>query len=125
MSRGLGRVQNGCLTAIWDSERRGELPEAFDIAVAVYRIRPDEDGSLTITGAQHIAVKRALAGLQRKGRVIGFRVYHHERHFRWMSETRAQRWVRDETKLAHKHGRATGRIDYVRAKMCAIGMKAG
>jgi hypothetical protein len=113
MSRGLGRVQNGCLRTIWDYERRGKLADAFDIAVAVYRVEPDEDGSLTISGAQHIAVKRALAGLQRKGRAIGFRMNHGERHFTWMSEKRAQQWVRDK-KNADRG---------VRPKMRAIGMK--
>jgi hypothetical protein len=115
MSRGLGRVQNGCLVAIWKYERRGKLATAFDIAVEVYQVKPNEDGSRTITAAQHIAVKRALAGLQRKGRVIGFRINHGERHFSWMSEKRAQQWVRNK-KNADRG---------VRAKMRAIGMKAG
>jgi hypothetical protein len=119
MSRGLGRVQTGCLVAIWEYERgrhchRRELPTTYDIANDVYRIEPDADGACWITDAQHIAVKRALAGLQRKGQVIGFRMDHSERHFRWMSEKRAQQWVRDK-KNADRG---------VREKMRAIGMEA-
>src|SRR5262245_16939544 len=73
MSRGLGRVQNGCLVAIWEYERKGELPTTLDIAVKVYRIEPGEDGWRIVSDAQHVAVKRALEGLQRQGRVVGFR----------------------------------------------------
>src|SRR5262249_2945989 len=38
MSRGLGRVQWGCLLAIWHYERSGEHPSTFDIAAEVYKI---------------------------------------------------------------------------------------
>jgi hypothetical protein len=45
--------------------------------------------------------------------VIG-RISHDERYFRWMSEKRAQRWVRDK--------KNAGRAERIRAKMRAIGM---
>jgi hypothetical protein len=125
MSRGLGRVQNRCLSAIALCEKRGEPASTFDIIASVYQLDRDADGTLWVTDAQHVAVKRALAGLQREGQVIGFQMYHHERHWYWLSEWRARRWVDEETKRARKHGRATGRIEHVRAKMRAIGMKAG
>ena len=37
------------------------------------KVEPDEDGWRWASPAQHVATKRALAGLQRKGLVIGFR----------------------------------------------------
>ena len=120
MSRGLGRVQNGCLVAIWEYERRGKSPTTLDIVGKVYGISPDADGSYWVTDAQHVAVKRALAGLQRKGQVIGLRRWKPHanqggQYLDWMSAQRAQQWVREK---AH-----AGRAD-VRAKMRAIGMKA-
>jgi hypothetical protein len=82
MSRGFGRVQWGCLTAIWNHERRGEQPTTFDIAVDIYKIKADKVGTRWISDAQHVAVKRALAGLQRQARVVGFRA-ETERVMRW------------------------------------------
>ena len=74
MSRGFGRVQWGCLLAIWWYEReRKHPPTTFDIAAWVYKIKRDKTGDRLISDAQHVAVKRALEGLQRKGRVVGFR----------------------------------------------------
>jgi hypothetical protein len=61
MSRGPGRVQNGCLSAIAICERKGgkgELPTTYDIVAHVYRLTRDEDGNYWITDAQHVAVKR-------------------------------------------------------------------
>jgi len=115
MSRGPGWVQMACLWVIRNYEDDGESPTTFDIAAAVYQIKPDADGNYEFTDAQYIAVKRALAGLQRRGRVIGFRMSPFERHFTWMSEKRAQQWVR--AKKPFDRG--------VRAKMRAIGMKVG
>jgi hypothetical protein len=114
MSRGPGWVQMACLWRIQKYEERGELPTTYDIAAAVYQAERADDGGYWLTNAQHVAVKRALAGLQRQGRIIGFRMDHRERHFTWMSEKRAQQWVR-EKKNADRG---------VRAKMWAIGMKA-
>jgi len=72
MSRGLGRVQWGCLLAIWNYERGNKAPPTtFDIAADVYKIEPNKNGIRRISDAQHVAVKRALEGLQRQGRVMG------------------------------------------------------
>jgi hypothetical protein len=123
MSRGLGRVQNGCLRAIYFDENhprpkrhkhRGELLTTFDIAAEVFQVDADADGFYQLTDAQYVATKRALENLQRKGQVIGFRMNHDERYYRWMSEKRAQQWLRDK-KNADRG---------VRAKMLAIGIKA-
>jgi len=82
MSRGYGRVQWGCLLAIYHREQSGKpLPSTFDIAADIYKIKTDKRGG-SISDAQHVAVKRALAGLQRQGRVIGFRT-ETERVMRW------------------------------------------
>lgn len=122
MSRGLGRVQNRCLSAIVLCEKRGEFASTFDIIEFVYQLERDADGAYWVTDAQHVAVKRALEGLQRKGQVIGFHMNYDERYYRWMSEKRAQQWVRDETKRARANGWGTGRIERVRSKMRAIGV---
>jgi hypothetical protein len=117
MSRGFGWVQMACLWRIKKhDEERGELPTTYDIAAYVYQAERTDDGGYWLTDAQHVAVKRALEGLQRKGRIIGFRMKHDERTYRWMSEKRAQQWVRDKNNA--------GRAERVRAKMRAIGMKA-
>ena len=108
MSRGYGRVMWGCLKAIADAEHdREPPPTTFDIAAAVYRAKVDDDG-YWITDAQHVAVKRALEGLQRQGKVIGFdRLYCHDDHafdgrsergYCWMTERGARQWIRRQGK---------------------------
>jgi len=67
MSRGFGRVQWGCLIAIWRYERKSfyhdgktaqsEHPTTFDIAAEVYKLKPDKNGDRLISDAQHVAVK--------------------------------------------------------------------
>ena len=132
MSRGLGRVQNRCISAIALAERKGgkgELPDTYDIVAHVYGIRPDADGAYLVTDAQHVAVKRALAGLQRKAMIIGFDRFgcgypfdlHDGRRnhgYCWMSEGRARRWIREQGKSRD------GFVKTFKAKMAAIGMKA-
>jgi hypothetical protein len=137
MSRGLGRIQQGCLTTVGQYERAGKLPTTFNIAAEVYRVKRDKDGNRIVSDAQHVAVKRALEGLQRQGKLIGFRtdsavldgsgrteLCHH-----WMSEQRANEW------LAEQHREMCGchRPEYLEyiaeriarfvQKMQAIGMK--
>jgi hypothetical protein len=124
MSLGYGKVQWGCLRAIADAERKGEPPPTtFDVAIETYYIHPDDDGYYTVSAAQHVAVKRALGGLQRQGKVIGIdklccrtdysRDGRSERTLCWMTEKRAQQWVRENP----------GRYQWVRDKMREIGMQ--
>jgi len=47
-------------------------PTTYTIAADIYQVKPDKDGNRWIADAQHGAVKRALEGLQRKGRITGF-----------------------------------------------------
>jgi hypothetical protein len=128
MSRGLGRVQNGCLLAIYHAERRGdEPPTTFDIAIEVYRIAADRDGYYIVSAAQHVAVKRALEGLRRQGKVIGLdKVYcrndhefdgRSERALCWFSERGAQKWISQQPKE-----RAV-LVKTFKAQMHAIGMQ--
>jgi hypothetical protein len=74
MSRGLGRVQRECLRAIERCERTGKRATTFTIAADVYQVKPDKDGNRWINDAQHVATKRALANLRRKGLVSGEQV---------------------------------------------------
>lgn len=71
MSRGLGRIQRGCLRVIEEYEAVGKSPTTFAIAAEVYRIRRDQNGNRRISDAQHVATKRALASLGRMGLVAG------------------------------------------------------
>ena len=138
MSRGLGWVQQACLQVISEYEAEGdELPTTYSITAAVYEVKPDKNGNRWVNDAQHVAVKRALGGLQRKGRIIGFRTQravvpgvdgrpelcHH-----WMTERRAQKFVKDELMAAveSRHMGFRGNTDLadgVVKKMKAIGMK--
>jgi hypothetical protein len=145
MSRGLGRIQEGCLVAIWQYEREGKLPTTYNITAEVYHVARDDDGNRLVSDAQHVAVKRALEGLQRQGKVIGFRtdsardpgydarteLCHH-----WMSERRANQWLAEQRKEINGRAPIHGgshrpefleyvgkRIARVEQKMKAIGMK--
>jgi hypothetical protein len=71
MSSWLGRIHRECLLVIEAHGAAGKRPTTFGIAVHVYPINPDNDGYLNISDAQHTAVKRALAGLRRKGLMTG------------------------------------------------------
>jgi hypothetical protein len=71
MSKGLGRTQRECLRVIATYEATGKLATTFNIVAEVYRIKPDRDGNRRCNDAQHVAVKRALANLRRKGLVSG------------------------------------------------------
>ena len=72
MSRGLGRIQRECLRIIEAyQEEIGRKPTTFDIIADVYQIKPDRNGDRMFNDAQHVATKRALAGLRRKGLVVG------------------------------------------------------
>jgi hypothetical protein len=71
MSKGLGRIQRGCLRVIEEYEAAGKRPTTFNIAAEVYRVRRDQRGNRMVSDAQHIATKRALAALRRMGLVTG------------------------------------------------------
>jgi hypothetical protein len=71
MSRGLGKIQRAALEAIQRCAAEGRKPTTYTIACDVYQIQPDADGNRCINDAQHVAVKRALGGLRRKGLVTG------------------------------------------------------
>ncbi|MGL3104942.1 hypothetical protein [Bradyrhizobium sp. BR 1432] len=71
MSRGLGWVQRECLRVIEDCESTGKKATTFTIAAEVYQVRPDKNGNRWIDDAQHVATKRALTNLRRKGLVSG------------------------------------------------------
>jgi hypothetical protein len=66
MSRGLGRIERECLRFIEFFEGRSFEPSTIHIAAKVYHVK-----DRTISGAQYVATKRALASLQRKGLVTG------------------------------------------------------
>ena len=141
MSRGLGWVQQACLRVIreYEEDDSNKLPTTYDFVGAVYQIDPDEDGACWINDAQHVAVKRALEGLQRSGRIIGFRTQrarsrwdgNTELCYHWMSETRAQKFVTDTLRDARDARRLGGNDEFLTAlaecvmrKMRAIRMHA-
>jgi hypothetical protein len=102
-------------------------------------VPPDQDGIRCVTDAQHVAVKRALAGLQPHGLVIGFRtgmqrspgvngrteLCHH-----WMTETRLTEWLASEKRPIEIEGRIFGlspeglrHVERIERKARAIGMR--
>ena len=104
-------MQNGCLMAIYGCERDGKPPPTtFDVITAVYRIKVDDDGNFGYFLAQHVAVKRALEGLRRKGKVIGLirricrndYVYdgRSQRVLCWMTERGARQWIQNSKQRA-------------------------
>jgi hypothetical protein len=71
MSRGLGRIQRECMRVIERYEATGKRPTTFNITAEVYQVEPDQDSNRLVSDAQHVAVRRALANLRRKGLVSG------------------------------------------------------
>ncbi len=71
MSRGLGRIQRECLRVIEQYEAAGKRPTTFNVAAEVYQIKRDSLGNRMVSDAQHVATKRALASLRRKGVIFG------------------------------------------------------
>ena len=101
MSRGLGQIQRACLKVIeeWDHQKWPPWPTTFNIAADVYQVKPDADGNHFVSDAQHVATKRALEGLQRKGLICGIRTGispnkdgKAERCLHWMTPAMGQRW---------------------------------
>ena len=139
MSRGLGWVQSACLVIVKRHEGK-RWPSTYTIAADVYQVKPDRNGDRLINDAQHVAVKRALEGLQRKGMVIGFRDTHNARapgdgrielcHV-WMTEVGLARWLakaRDDAAIMKRRNLSPApefmaRIDAIAARARAIGMK--
>jgi len=66
MSKGLGRIQRGCLRILGEYEAAGKRPTMLNIASEVYRVKPDR-----LSYEQHAATRRALGSLQQKGLVSG------------------------------------------------------
>jgi hypothetical protein len=127
MSRGYGQVQWGCLKAIADAEHdREPTPTTYDIAADIYHVETDDDGYRYVSAAQHVAVKRALEGLQRQGKVIGLdRLFcrndhgydgRTERGLCWMSERGARQWIR------RQGPKRAVLVKTFKAKAAAIGM---
>jgi hypothetical protein len=134
VSRGLGWVQQACLRAIDEHESL----MTYDIAAEVYEIKPDKDGWRWVNAAQHVAVKRALEGLQRQGRIIGFRTHRFcapnddriELSHHWMTEKGLAKWLSAERRfmngvkaLGGDTSSSAERMIRVLRKAEAIGMK--
>ena len=133
-------MQWGCLTAIWHYERDGKLPTTYNIAAWIYHVKRDKDGNRWVSDAQHVAVKRALDGLQRKGKIIGFRTGRNrgvgsdgytdgrtELCHHWMTQDGLELWLGRQLlliKFCVEHGfNPESVVQRVVAKAKAIGMK--
>src|SRR5262245_22888575 len=68
MSKGLGRIQRRVLELCERHKDDGCLTASM-FAALVYEIKPDSNGMHWVTGAQLSAVRRALAGLSRLGKI--------------------------------------------------------
>jgi hypothetical protein len=73
MSRGPGHIQWRLLELF--EKDPGAYRTAFTLATVLYQVKPDDDGVLLVTDAQLSAVRSALAGLSRQGKIRrdGFR----------------------------------------------------
>jgi hypothetical protein len=93
----MGRIQRECLRLVQEWEEG----TTYDIGAKVYRVKPSKDGFCYLSDAQHVAVKRALEGLQRKGLIIGFRTQQRrspddggtELCHTWMTKTGLAKWL--------------------------------
>jgi hypothetical protein len=101
----MGRVQRACLAVIDRYEADGKLPTTYNISADVYEVAPDAEGNRLVSDAQHVAVKRALENLRRKGHIVGFRTqrtrdpgYDHRTELchHWMTPGRFAKWQEDE-----------------------------
>jgi hypothetical protein len=138
MSRGMGRVQRATLEVV----QKHEPITTYDIIPEVYKIKRSRDGYRYFDPAQHVAVKRALEGLQRKGLVIGFRTQRArdpaagdgrmELCHTWMTEKEFAKWSVQEqenikTVMAFNPEYALGvlakRLEHIERKARAIGLK--
>jgi hypothetical protein len=109
-------VQQACLRVITDYEADGDaLPTTYNITADVYQVKPDQDGNRWVTDAQHAAVKRALEGLQRKARIIGFYPHTRDRCHVWMTEKRAQRFVKETMEEARCPYLLLGDVKYLKS----------
>ena len=139
MSRGLGQTQQACLKVIRRCEDSDDAwwPTTYNIAAEVYQIAPDADGNRWVSDAEHVATKRALESLQRKGLIIGFRAGQQrilgvdgrtELCHSWMTEKGLARWLKRERKSAASAFYPEGRQHFllraerIAAKAKAIGM---
>ncbi len=136
MSRGLGKVQRACLRIVEECERVDDWwPTTYDIAAMVYDVPAGEDGISVVEPAQHAAVRRALLGLQRQGRLIGFRTHRQrdpgrdgrlELSHHWMTEARLVEWLASEKRKIREWPRLAPTvgpiIERIERKATAIGM---
>jgi hypothetical protein len=105
-------------------------PSTYTIVADVFQIERDADGNRLCSDTQHGAVKRALASLQRKGLIIGFRDTSHgdgriELCHIWMTEAGLARWLaRQEADAAHSKKPAFAADVAARAMVIAKRAKA-
>ena len=66
MSRGPGAVQRAALSYV---QARHAPVDALEVAAAVYTVAPAAKGGVYLTPSQVTAVRRALAGLVRRGEI--------------------------------------------------------
>ena len=83
MTRGLGKLQRDLLEILEEST---EKLSTITLAAIAYRVQPDEIGFRGINDAQHVAVRRALRGLYKRGLVteLGRRRHRDNRRY-WAS----------------------------------------
>jgi hypothetical protein len=84
MSKGLGRIERGILSFM---EGKADV-ETFDIAWAVYDMKPDAEGRRLIPRAKLVSTRRALSLLAKRGMIE--RLYRgHDRRTYWVLPSEA------------------------------------
>ena len=135
MGHGTGRVQAACMRSIRLREDAGaRWPSTYTIVADVFQIERDADGNRLCSDTQHGEVKRALASLQRKGLIIGFRDTSHTRgpgdgrielcHI-WMTEAGLARWLaRQQAEADAAHSKKPAFAADVAARAMVIARRA-
>jgi hypothetical protein len=77
----VSRLELACLRVL---DSLDDEPTTFTVVAEVFRVARDARGDRIISDAQHIAVKRALSNLRRRGWISGWRVGDGNRCCRWL-----------------------------------------
>jgi hypothetical protein len=73
-------------------QERDGLLDTFEIAASAYGVVPDEEGTIGLSRAQVVAVRRALRGLSQKGIAVDMGRRWHDGRRRWGSTKAAERY---------------------------------
>jgi hypothetical protein len=89
MSRGPGTIQRRLVEIL---ERDQKLLDTFELAARAYDLSSNDQGRITLSDPQLVAVRRALRGLVRKGAIADLGRNWHNGRKRWATVDAAARY---------------------------------